>query len=87
MTVPTQVPTWPGASAAVVASAPPAALDPAHEQRLVREQLLQGVIDETPRTLILGLLAALSLAIASTWDVPDNDSGHQHQRRVWGGSR
>lgn len=83
MSVPTQVSTRPGAAAAAVASAQSAPLDPADEQRLVRDQLLGGVIDETPRTLILGLLAALSLAVASTWDLPDNESGQQHQRRVW----
>lgn len=72
MTPPTHRPTWPGAPLPVGAAVDPAwaaVLDPAVERRLVSEQLFHSVIVTTPRTLALGLLAALTLATVATWRV------------------
>lgn len=58
-------------------------LDPGTERQLVNERLFQGVVDATPRTLLLGLLAALTLAIAATWGSGDDDADARHRRLVW----
>lgn len=86
MTPPTHRPTWPGAPLPVGAAVDPAwaaVLDPAVERRLVSEQLFHSVIVTTPRTLALGLLAALTLATVATWGTSDSESHARHQRQVW----
>lgn len=47
------------------------------------ERLFHGVVDATPRTLALGLLAALTLAVAATWGAADDEPGARHRRLVW----
>lgn len=86
MTAPTHIRTWPETPVAGATGADggfASKLDPANERRLVSDRLFQGVVEATPRTLALGLLAALTLAVAATWGAADDETGARHRRLVW----